>query len=246
MVALILAAGYGTRLYPLTKETPKALLPVRGRPILEYLIDKITVASLGVREMVLVSNSKYAPAFERWADTMVLPFPHSVLDDASTCEEDRLGSVGDLVYAMRARKIDEDLLVLGSDNLFPDPLTGFLRCAREKSSAVTLGIYELPDLALASRYGVLEVDREGRIIDFKEKPQQPTSKLISAAVYFFPQQTLAWVLEYLDLQPDCDTLGKFIHWLVRRERVYAYRLQGPWFDVGDETSYNNAKEHFIP
>lgn len=246
MVALILAAGYATRLYPLTKETPKALLPVRGRPILEYLIDKITVASLGVREVILVSNSKYAPAFQKWAAGTALATPCSVLDDASTCEEDRLGSVGDLAYALRARKIDEDLLVLGSDNLFPDPLTGFLQYAKEKGSAVTLGTYELSDLTLASRYGVLEVDGEGRIIDFKEKPQQPASKLISAAVYFFPQKTLEWVLEYADLQPDCDTLGRFIHWLVGRERVYAYRLQGPWFDVGDETSYNNAKEHFIP
>lgn len=247
MVALILAAGYGTRLYPLTKEIPKALLPVKDRPILQHLMEKLASPALGIREFVFVSNHRYTSAFQKWLGRSHLPFPWQLLDDGSTSEENRLGSIGDLVFAVRAAKIDADLLVMGSDNLFQDPLGGFLQFAKERSPALTLGVHELTDLTQAHRYGVLQVDEEWRIVDFQEKPSKPTSPFISTAVYFFPRRTLPRVLEYAAAPGgNQDTLGSFIRWLVHREKVYAYRLQGSWFDIGDIDSYQNAQEQFIP
>ena len=247
MVALILAAGYGTRLYPLTQETPKALLPAKDRPILQHLIEKLISPALGIQELIFVSNHRYASAFEEWLGRSNLSIRWRLLDDGSTSEENRLGSIGDLIFTVRAAKIDADLLVVGSDNLFQDPLGGFLQFAKEKSPALTVGVHELTDLTQARRYGVLQVDKEWRIVDFQEKPPKPTSPFISTAIYFFPRRTLPRVSEYAAAPGgNQDTLGSFIHWLIHQEKVYAYRLQGSWFDIGGIDSYQNAKEQFTP
>ncbi len=243
MIALILAAGYGTRLYPLAQNQSKALLPVKGRPILRYLLDKLEDPSLGLKQVILVSNHKFADNFRTWMAQEKFPIPTTILDDGSTSEENRLGSIGDLVFALKSCKLDDDLLLLGSDNLFPDLLTGFIKFARGKSPGITLGAYELPERSLASRYGVLTVNSEWRITGLEEKPANPTSSLISMAAYFFPRNQLAKVLEY---DGSADTLGSFIHWLVPRKAVFAYRFRGPWLDIGDMKSYTQAQELFIP
>ena len=241
MIALILAAGYGTRLYPLTTHLPKALLPIQGKAILNYIVEKLTVPSVGAREIVLVSNHRYAEQFQSWFEKESISGPWTVLDDGSTSEEDRLGSIGDLTFAIQKHKIHEDLLVVGSDNLFQDGLEGFCDFARRTSPGLTLGTYKLAATAEASRFGVLTVDSSDRITRFEEKPQNPESTLISTAIYFFPAQKLSWVLKYPGLQ---DTLGSFIHWLVPQETVCAYRFSGPWFDIGDVVSYKHAQETF--
>ena len=243
MIALILAAGYGTRLYPLTKDLPKALLPVKERTILDHLVEKLDVQKMGIEKIVLVSNHKYAEKFRQWGKSARLDAPPVVLDDGSLSEADRLGSVGDMVFAIRAEQIDKDLLVLGSDNLFCDPLDGFVQFARMKSPAITLGAYELPDRRFASHYGVLTTAGE-KVIQLDEKPSSPSSSLISTAVYFFPRRTVGLVLEYVGLKKSADTLGSFIHWLLSRESVFAYPFRGPWFDIGDAASYTHAQESF--
>lgn len=250
MIAILLAAGYGTRLYPLTENTPKALLPVKGRPILSYLIEKLTSlpdAAGGSRppQIVLVSNHRFAPAFEAWFSKTGQAIPWTVLDDGTTCDEDRLGSMGDLAFSIRKINPKEDLLVLGSDNLFPDRLDRFLSFAKMHSPAVTLGCYELPDRKEATRYGVLTADSDLRITGFSEKPANPTSSLISMAVYFFPFEALERVLEYVGSSAAADTLGSFIRWLLDRHPVVAHRFNGPWFDIGDIRSYTQAQETFI-
>jgi len=245
MIALILAAGYGTRLYPLTREIPKALLPVRGRPILEHLIDKLTASQIGVEKIVLVSNHKYAQKFQEWASPL-RKISIAVLDDGSTSEHDRLGSMGDMAFAIRAASLEsQDLLAIGSDNLFEDDLKEFTRFARGKAPAVTLGVYRLPDPSQASRYGVLTVEEKtGKVLAFEEKPAQPASALISTAVYFFPRNAVSWVLEYVGSSQSADTLGSFVHWLLTKESVFAYPFSGSWFDIGDIASYTHAQESF--
>ena len=244
MVALILAAGYGTRLYPLTKEVPKALLPVQEKPILEHLMEKLEAPELEIRQMVMVSNHRYFQPFQTWLARRPGKLRGKVLDDGSTSEENRLGSVGDMAFAIRAASLEkEDLLVLGSDNLFRDGLSGFGRFAQEKAPAVTLGAYELPDKSSARRYGVLALE-EDRVSSFQEKPANPPSALISTAIYFFPCQSVHWVLEYVGLNQSADTLGCFIQWLLSRQAVFAYRFQGPWFDIGDMVSYTHAQETY--
>ena len=246
MIALILAAGYGTRLYPLAKETPKALLPVGEKPILQYLLEKVCALDSPPREILLVSNHRYAGKFQSWFQGSGLKIPWSVLDDGSTSEENRLGSMGDLAFAINSRGLKEDLLVLGSDNLFRDGLQGFAEFACRKGPTVTVGVYELENRAEASRYGVLVVDPTGRIREFKEKPPKPSSALVSTAIYFFPHPSLNWVLQYLHSQQSADTLGKFIQWLITRCPVFAYRFRGRWFDIGDIGSYTKAQESFVP
>ena len=246
MIALILAAGYGTRLYPLTKETPKALLPVGGRPILDHIAEKLEAPEMGVERIVLVSNQKYFGRFQQWAASSRSKVPVAVLDDRSTSEENRLGSMGDMAFAIRDGSLqDSELLVIGSDNLFEDDLKRMVRFARAKSPAVTLGAYELPDRALAARYGVVSVDpKDNRIVSFEEKPAQPQSSLVSTAVYFFPHNAVKLVLEYVVSSKSTDTLGSFIQWLLARETVFAYPFSGSWFDIGDIASYTHAQESF--
>lgn len=246
MIALILAAGYGTRLYPLAEHTPKALLPVGGEPILGHLIQKLRVPGLTTSRIILVSNHKYAENFRQWLGSSRLDIPWDVLDDGSTSEENRLGSMGDLAFAIRGRSIDEDLLVLGSDNLLRDDLASFYAFAQKKSPAATLGAYPLPDPAQACRYGVLTVGADSKILSFEEKPKHPTSSLVSTAIYFFPHAAVHWVLEYVGSERSADTLGAFVRWLIARKPVFAYPFQGPWFDIGDIASYTHAQESFIP
>ncbi len=243
MIAVILAAGYGTRMYPLTENTPKALLPVGASSILGLLLRKLAPAAMQVRRIVVVSNHRFVEPFQRWFSSTRAPAPWTVLDDGSTSDANRLGSVGDMAFAIQREKVDDDLLVLGSDNLFDGDLAGFTVFAREKG-AITLGAYELPDLALASKYGVLSVDPVGCITAFTEKPARPESRLISTAVYFFPRTALPRVLEYVSSQKTADTLGLFISWLIAREKVFAYRFPGRWFDIGDIASYQHAQETF--
>lgn len=255
MIVVILAAGYGTRMYPLTQDTPKALLPIQRKPILSYLIEKLTslptaaAGGFGPRQIVLVSNHRFADAFRRWfadssrASGSTSATPWMVLDDGSTSEADRLGSVGDLAFAIRTLRPQGELLVLGSDNLFEDSLEGFVRFARERQ-APTLGAAELPDRAQASLYGVLSADDRQRIVRFAEKPQAPESSLVSTAVYFFPPGAPDLVLEYVSSVKAADTLGAFISWLIARVPVYAYRFRGAWLDIGDLASYRKAQESF--
>ncbi len=257
MIAVILAAGYGTRMHPLTQDTPKALLRIGERTILGILLDKISASGAGVRQTVVVSNHLFADAFRKWfADSSASagsapPAPGSasstpawmVLDDGSTSEEDRLGSVGDLAFAIRTLRPREELLVLGSDNLFEDSLEKFVRFARERN-APTLGAAELPDRAQARLYGVLSVDERQRIVRFAEKPREPESSLVSTAVYFFPPGTPDLVLEYVSSVKAADTLGSFIAWLIARVPVYASRFRGAWLDIGDVASYQKAQESF--
>jgi NDP-sugar pyrophosphorylase family protein len=204
----------------------------------------VTAPGFGTTEIVLVSNSKYYGEFKTWAEKTKLPMPLTVLDDGSTNEKNRLGSIGDLRFAWNSHPMEQkDILVLGSDNLFKDDLAGFAAFGRGKAPNVTLGAYELPDMSLASRYGVLKTDEKGKIVELEEKPVNPTSKLVSTAIYFFPSGQLRKVLEY---DGSADTLGSFIHWMVSREPVFAYRVRGPWFDIGDMASYEHAQKFFTP
>ena len=229
MKAVILAAGYATRLRPLTDDVPKHLLPVGGRPMLDWVLDRVGEVD-EVDALHLVTNSRFAPAFARWAES------HSVTvhDDGTTANDDRLGAVGDLRLVIERAHLDDELLVLAGDNLFEFSLPRFVewwRAKRRPSSAVPL--YDVGDLELATHYGIADTDPEDRIVRFVEKPSAPTSTLASTLVYLLPPEHVSLVDTYLDGGRSPDNAGSFLGWLADREPVYGYRFDGAWYDIGN-------------
>jgi glucose-1-phosphate thymidylyltransferase len=228
--AVILAAGYATRLRPLTDDLPKHLLPVGGRPMLDWVLDRVR----GVEEVDaihLVTNSRFAPAFAGWAELNGV----AVHDDGTTSNEDRLGAVGDLRLVIEeARLQDAELLVLAGDNLFEFSLPRFVEWWRAKPQpASAVPLHDVGDLELAKQYGIAETDGDDRIVQFVEKPSDPPSTLASTLVYLLPPGHVRLVRTYLDEGQSPDNAGSFLGWLSGREPVYGYRFEGSWHDIGD-------------
>ena len=238
MKAVILAAGYATRLYPLTLDRPKHLLEIGGRPILDLLLEKLPVEELDA--VYVVTNAKFAPRFREWAAS------HSreieVIDDGTTSEDDRLGAIGDLHLAI-STGIDDDLLVAAGDSLFSEPLDGFVRFAQERS-APAIAVYDVGDLEEIKRLSAIEVDEDSRVTSFEEKPERPTSTLAGIALYFYPQATLPLVAEYVEAGNNPDQPGHLLQWLHGRVPVYAWRVPGRWFDIGTPETLAEAEREF--
>lgn len=237
MKAVILAAGYATRLRPLTDDIPKHLLPVGGRPMLDWVLDRIRELDelAGVH---LVTNSRFAPVFTGWADA------HGVVvhDDGTTSNEDRLGAVGDLRLVIDAAGLEVDeLIVLAGDNLFEFSLSRFVEWRRGKPQpASAVPLHDVGDLALATQYGIAATDADDRIVQFVEKPSDPPSTLASTLVYLLPPEHVRFVATYLDAGESADNAGSFLGWLARNEPVYGYRFEGAWFDIGDRVQLLEA------
>lgn len=238
--AVVLAAGYATRLYPLTVDRPKCLLPIGGRSILDRLFEKLDGVQ-GLREAVVVTNSKFYGPIRAWRDGAARPYPVEVIDDGTTSNETRLGAIGDLELAVRRRRIDEDLLLLASDNYFEDSLEVFLEAARARPDAAWLGLHDLGDPSLASKtFGVIETDPDGRVIGFEEKPEKPKTSLIGTGIYRFPGATLPLISEYLASDQKQDAPGHYLAWLLPRVEIRGYRLRGMWYDIGNLQALEEA------
>jgi len=227
---VILAAGYATRLRPLTDDLPKHLLPVGGRPMLDWVLDRVREVD-EVRSIHLVTNSRFAPDFARWAEQ------HDVVvhDDGTRSNDDRLGAVGDLRLAIEAAGLDGDeLLVLAGDNLFEFSLPDYVAWWRAKPQpASAVPLHDVGDLELATHYGIAETDADDRIVELVEKPSEPASTLASTVIYLLPREHVRLVLPYLEDGHSPDNVGSFLGWLVEREPVYGYRFEGSWFDIGN-------------
>jgi glucose-1-phosphate thymidylyltransferase len=221
--ALILAAGYATRLSPLTDEFPKQLLPVGGRPIVDWIVENIR--SSGVDDVHLVTNSRFAERFEEWGRGIGV----TVHDDGTSTNETRLGAIGDIRFV----DLDDDLLVIAGDNLFDYALADFIAFWREREGSSAVAVHDVGDRELAKKYGIVELDADGRIIDFREKPDDPPSTLAATATYLYTRAHARLVDAYLDEGNAPDQPGNFVAWLHRREPVYAYRFDGGWYDIGD-------------
>lgn len=238
MKALILAAGYATRLYPLTKDRPKPLLPVAGKPILEYIMEKIE----GVEEidsLYLVTNEKFILDFKDWLDNFKTKKKIKILNDDSTCDDDRLGAIGDIRFFLEEEKIDDDLLIVAGDNLFQFDLSRFIQFFQEKK-APCIALYDIGNQERARNYGVVTVDENQRIVNFEEKPSHPTSTLIATCLYFFPKEDLNLISTYLKEKRSSDAPGYYIQWLAKREEVYGFVFKEKWYDIGSLESLKEA------
>ena len=230
MKCVLLAAGYATRLRPLTDARPKHLLPVGGRPMLDWILDRVRELD-DVDGIHLVTNSRFAPLFAEWAE------PHDVVvhDDGTTSNEDRLGAVGDLRLVIdEAGLEDDELLVLAGDNLFELSLSELAAWRRAKPQpASAVAVHDVGDLELATQYGIVALDGDDRIVDFVEKPSEPPSTLASTLVYVLPSEHVRLVVRYVEEGNNPDNAGSFLGWLARREPVYGYRFEGGWYDIGN-------------
>jgi glucose-1-phosphate thymidylyltransferase len=224
--ALILAAGYATRLYPLTETVAKPLLHVGGKPMIDHILERIRDAD--PLELHVVTNSKFAAAFREWA-----PADVTVHDDGTTSEEDRLGAIGDMRFVVERAGIEDDLLVVAGDNLFDYSLADYARWWRSKGVASAVALYAHPDGELVKQYGVVEVDEHERVLSFVEKPAEPRSNLAATACYLFHHEHVKLLATYLDEGNVPDQPGRFVEWLHRRAPVYGYRFGGEWLDIGD-------------
>lgn len=244
MNALILGAGYATRLYPLTLNCAKPLLPVGGVPIIERICRQLSEAD-GINTIHIVSNHTFAHQYAGWLrDYGGRRTPPPLLrlhDDQTTSPDNRLGAIGDLEFVIEHGNIDDDLLVIAGDNLIEAKLGPFIRFAQERGAAV--GLKDFKDPRKASLYGVVEIDSDQRVIGFQEKPPQPRSTLVSVGLYYFPRSTLPLIQKYLQAGNSKDAPGYYLQWLHRETPVYGYPLEGDWYDIGDLDSYRKADEY---
>ncbi len=226
MKAIVLAAGYATRLSPLTDSIAKQLLPVGGRPMLDWVVDKIGEVTTDVH---VVTNARFAEDFRRWAGGREGVVVH---DDGTTSNADRLGAIGDIAFVLGRTGIDDDLLVIAGDNLFDFGLPGFVDFWQGKGVASAVAVHDCGSLELATHYGVVEMGEDDRIVGFEEKPSEPRSTLAATAAYVYHRDHVPLVPRYLGEGNPPDQPGRLVGWLCVREPVYGYRFPGPWFDIG--------------
>jgi glucose-1-phosphate thymidylyltransferase len=237
---VVLAAGYATRLYPLTRDRPKMLLPVGGRPMLEHLLERLAPAE-GVDATYLVTNARFAGQFEEWKRASGSDL--TVVDDGTVDDATRLGAIGDLALVIERERLDDDLVVVAGDNLFSETLEDFPRRGLELGAPL-LAVYDVGDLEAIRRYNAIEVDGEGRITYFEEKPERPRSTLTGIALYFYPRSTLALIRRYVDEGNNPDQPGRLVQWLYPRLAFYTWRVPGAWYDIGSRETLEDADRIF--
>ena len=246
MKAIILAAGYATRLYPLTENMPKCLLTVGGRTILDSICEKI-VRVKKVDEIVIVTNAKFFKQLEDWKNKNTGRVPVRILNDGTLSNETRLGAIGDLGLALEKVKAESDVLLLASDNLFDQELTDFVAYTEPKKNAVSIAVYDIKDPMLAAKkFGVVEKDASGKVLHVEEKPDHPRSSFIGMGVYYFPKNTLRLVSEYLGQKNAQDAPGYYVRWLMGKVEIFSFLFSGIWYDIGDLKALEEANRIFKP
>ena len=239
MKAILLCAGYATRLYPLTKDQPKPLLPLGGKPILDYVLEKLETIS-SVNEVFVVTNDRFYEHFKKWAQTKGYPWKTEVVNDGTATNETRLGAIGDMRLVVQKFKIREDLAVFAGDNIFRSNLKSFIAFAESHRPNSSVGVIDVKNIELAKQYGIVETDKNSKIVQFLEKPSQPPSTLASTGVYWFAKESLNLLDRYVNEGHNADRPGDYIRWLVSVDQVFAYPFEGHWFDIGDMNSYREA------
>ena len=240
MKCLILAAGYATRLYPLTENFPKPLLKVRGKTILDWLIDDIDTMN-EVDEYVVVSNHKFAPHFSAWAREKKQKV--SVVDDGTSTNETRLGAVRDIQFAIDALNLDDDMLVIAGDNLLDFSLTKFIAYAKEKGTSCIMRYYE-PNIEKLKKSGVAEVDGQDKILRLMEKPVEPASHWACPPFYYYTKEDARLVKQGIAAGCGTDAPGSYIAWLCRQVPVHAMEMPGKRYDIGNLESYENVQKEY--
>ncbi|MCK4244309.1 MAG: NTP transferase domain-containing protein [Candidatus Omnitrophica bacterium] len=242
MKTIILAGGYGTRLQPITAERPKSLLPVAGKPIIEYILS--ATESLAGAPPFISTNKRFLSAFRKWQRNS--PFSVKIITEPTMSESEKLGTVGSLNFLVRKKRIRDDLLVIAGDNIFEFDLKDFVNSFQDK---FLIAIYDIKDKEKIKRkYGNVEIDEKGRIIDFIEKPSSPKTTLVSTACYIFPKRVLDTIPEFLSqTEKGKDAMGYFCSWLLKEKKIpiQSFVFKDAWFDIGSRVSYLAANRYYL-
>ncbi len=237
MICVILCAGYATRMYPLTENFPKPLLPVRNKPIMDYLIDDLTKIQT-IKKYIIVSNHKFIHHFKEWSKSRRENI--EILDDGSTKNENRLGAVTDISFAIEKCGITDDILVLAGDNLLDFSLTDFIDTFEKNKKPLVMRYFESNEEKL-KRTGVIQIDKDGKIIDMQEKPSNPQSNWAVPPFYIFPHFILQEFAKSLKFGCKKDAPGEFLEYLISKIDVYTYLMPGHRIDIGDLKTYESLK-----
>jgi glucose-1-phosphate thymidylyltransferase len=245
MKVIILAAGYATRLYPLTLTQPKPLLPVAGKPMVEYVLDNFEPIG-GIDRVYVVTNAKFAGHFQKWSDdyrAKKSKLNFTIVNDGSTDDTNKLGAIGDIHYVIKKENVDDDIIIVAGDNLFSEKLADFGKYIREKNAPV-LALYDVGNLEEIKKYNSISVDAQGKITFFEEKPKNPQSTLTGIALYFYPRATIPLIKQYIAEGNNPDQPGRLVQWLYPRTPVYTWRVPGLWYDIGSKETLEEANKIF--
>ncbi len=245
MKVIILAAGYATRLYPLTLTQAKPLLGVAGKPMIEHVLDNLAPIG-GLDRIYVVTNAKFARQFQDWADhyrATKAELDFTIVNDGSADESNRLGAIGDLHFVLTSHQVEDDLIVVAGDNLFSESLSGFGAFCRQKQAPV-LAVYDVRDLEAIKKFNAITFDGEGRITFFEEKPKNPATTVTGIALYYYPKSALALIRQYVAEGNNPDQPGRLIQWLYSRTPVYTWRVPGIWYDIGSKETLEEANRIF--
>jgi glucose-1-phosphate thymidylyltransferase len=241
MKALILAAGYATRLYPITKDTAKPLIPVGNKSIINHIVEKLEKIDQ-VNEIVVVTNNKFYSDFCRWADNYSCPKKIVIVNDKTLTNEDRLGAIGDMHHVINRLNIDDNMLVIAGDNMFGFSLYNFVNFFNQKNSSI-VALHDLKDIEkVRNRFGVGIVEGS-KVIDFEEKPSEPKSSLAATACYIFAKDDLQMLKKVIELG-KADNSGDLIKHLVSESQVHGYVFNEHWFDIGNHEMLKEARSFY--
>ena len=240
MKCVILAAGYATRLYPLTENFPKPLLKVGEKTILDWLLEDIHTSGL-VDEYIVISNHKFAQHFQAWADAHTLPI--TVVDDGTSTNETRLGAVCDIQFAIDQLKLDDDLLIIAGDNVLDFSLTHFIRYAKEKKTSCVMRYFEA-DVKRLRKSGVSEIDANEALLSLEEKPAEPKSNWCTPPFYFYVRDDAKKIGQAIGEGCATDAPGSLLGWMCRNGVVYSMEMPGSRYDIGNLESYEAVQKNY--
>jgi glucose-1-phosphate thymidylyltransferase len=245
MKILILTAGYATRLYPLTIDTPKPLLEVGGMKMIDRILEKTARFVKESDSICVVTNGKFFNNFDEWCRASDCMEKICIINDRTTSNETRLGAIRDIELAIKEKNIDDDILIVAGDNLFELDIGKFLEFAKEKTDGVSVALHDIKDIGAAKRYGVVTIDAHHKVTEFEEKPEHPKSTLVSTGIYFIPKEKLGSLKEYIRTQAHkSDAPGYYISWLSKNDKVYGFAFDEDWYDIGDIESYKKADQEY--
>ena len=240
MKCIVLAAGYATRLYPLTKNFPKPLLEVADKTILDHLLDDINAHGL-VDEFIVVSNHAFYHHFVKWAENK--PYKITLLDDGTTTNENRLGAVKDIEFAINELKLSDDLLVIAGDNLLSFSLGDFINYFKRKNTSVIMRYFESDRESLKKR-GVIEALDGDRVLGMVEKSPTPPTNWCVPPFYIYKKEDIHLIEEAIQSGVNTDAPGSFTAWLTTKTIVNSWEMVGERYDIGNIQSYEKVKAIF--